>query len=364
MEEDYYEILGVARDADAETIKKAFRKLALEFHPDRNQGDKESEEKFKKINEAYQILSDDQKRRMYDRYGKEGISGAYSGASGGGFDFSSIFGDFFEQAFGGGGRSARPSDPYGIDTELAVTLEFKEALEGVHKEIKYKIKKPCSACDATGSKDKKRHVCSACGGTGRVAVRRGYMSFIQSCSECGGTGEIVKDRCKDCGGKGFTEEDVSLKFDIPAGIDDGQRVRLSGKGNVSKTGEIGDLYVIVRVKEDSHFLRDGDDLYIEVPVFFTQAILGESIEVPTPRGKAELKLKVGTKDKQRFTIYGEGAPNIRTKKNGDLIVQVNVQTPKKLNEKQEALLRELQESFGSKGGDDEGILDKIKNFFK
>ena len=142
---------------------------------------------------------------------------------------------------------------------------------------------------------------------------------------------------------------MSLKFDIPAGIDDGQRVRLSGKGNVSKTGEIGDLYVIVRVKEDSHFLRDGDDLYIEVP---------------TPRGKAELKLKVGTKDKQRFTIYGEGAPNIRTKKNGDLIVQVNVQTPKKLNEKQEALLRELQESFGSKGGDDEGILDKIKNFFK
>ena len=203
MEEDYYEILGVARDADAETIKKAFRKLALEFHPDRNQGDKESEEKFKKINEAYQILSDDQKRRMYDRYGKEGISGAYGGASGGGFDFSSIFGDFFEQAFGGGGRS-RPSDPYGIDTELAVTLEFKEALEGVHKEIKYKIKKPCSACDATGSKDKKRHTCSACGGTGRVAVRRGYMSFIQSCSECGGTGEIVKDRCKDCGGRGFT----------------------------------------------------------------------------------------------------------------------------------------------------------------
>jgi len=189
VEEDYYEILGVARDADAETIKKAFRKLALEFHPDRNQGDKESEEKFKKINEAYQILSDDQKRRMYDRYGKEGISGAYSGASGGGFDFSSIFGDFFEQAFGGGGRS-RPSDPYGIDTELAVTLEFKEALEGVHKEIKYKIKKPCSACDATGSKDKKRHTCSACGGTGRVAVRRGYMSFIQSCSECGE---------KDCG---------------------------------------------------------------------------------------------------------------------------------------------------------------------
>lgn len=155
MEEDYYEILGVARDADAETIKKAFRKLALEFHPDRNQGDKESEEKFKKINEAYQILSDDQKRRMYDRYGKEGISGAYGGAGVGGFDFSSIFGDFFEQAFGGGGRSARPSDPYGIDTELAVTLEFKEALEGVHKEIKYKIKKPCPACDATGSKDKK-----------------------------------------------------------------------------------------------------------------------------------------------------------------------------------------------------------------
>ncbi|MDA3078335.1 molecular chaperone DnaJ [Campylobacter sp. JMF_06 NA1] len=364
MEEDYYDILGVARDADAETIKKAFRKLALQHHPDRNQGNKESEEQFKKINEAYQVLGDEEKRKMYDRYGKEGLSGGFGGGGNAGdaFGFGSMFSDFFEQAFGGGGsRAKRSVDPYGIDTELAVTLEFKEALRGVHKDVKYKIKKPCPTCDATGSKDKKKHTCQTCGGSGRIMARRGYMSFIQTCSACGGSGESIKEKCKDCGGKAYIEEEISVKFDIPAGIDDGQRIRLGGKGNVSKTGEVGDVYVLVRVRADSHFERDGDDLYIEVPVFFTQAILGESIEVPTPEGKTELKLKVGSKDKDRFVIHGEGAPNIRTKQKGDLIVQISVQTPKKLNDKQTELLRELQASFGE---NDEGILSKIKNFFK
>ena len=363
---DYYEILEITRDADSDEIKKAYRKMALKFHPDRNQGDKEAEEKFKQINEAYQVLSDDEKRRMYDRYGKEGVNnmGGFGGFSGG-FDDINL-GDIFESFFGGGGFSGtsrkKSVDPYPLDTETMVTLSFKEAVFGVSKELKYKIKKPCETCDGTGSKDKKKEKCSHCGGSGKFARRQGFMSYIQTCSHCGGTGEIVKNKCHDCHGAGFSEESIEVKFDIPKGVDTGLKIRLADKGNISKTGEKGDLYVNIRVKEDKHFVREGDDLYIEVPVFFTQAILGETIEVPTTSGKTELKLKVGTKDKERFVIENEGVENIRTKQKGRLIVQISVQTPKKLNEGQTKLLKELQESFEKDNG--ESFLDKIKSWFK
>ncbi|MBP5779323.1 MAG: DnaJ domain-containing protein [Campylobacter sp.] len=340
---DYYEILEITREANSDEIKKAYRKLALKYHPDRNQGDKEAEEKFKKINEAYQVLSDENKRRMYDRYGKEGVNNAGFGGFSGGFEDINL-GDIFESFFGGGGfsgtRRQKSVDPYPLDTETIVTLSFKEAVFGVSKELKYKIKKPCETCDATGSKDKKK----------------------ESCSHCGGSGDIVKNKCSDCHGAGFVEESIEVKFDIPKGVDNGLKIRLAGKGNISKTGEKGDLYVNIRVKEDKHFVREGDDLYIEVPVFFTQAILGETIEVPTTSGKTELKLKVGTKDKEQFIIENEGVENIRTKQKGRLIVQISVQTPKKLNERQTELLKELQESFEKDNG--ESFFDKIKSWFK
>ena len=363
---DYYDILEVTRNASSDDIKKAYRKLALKYHPDRNQGDKEAEEKFKQINEAYQVLSDDNKRRMYDKYGKEGVNA--NGGFGGGFGgFEDInLGDIFSSFFGGegfSGRSRKQSvDPYPLDSELLVTLEFKEAIFGISKELKYKIKKPCETCDGTGSKDKKRQTCSYCNGQGRVGIRQGFMSVVRECPKCNGTGSMVQNKCEKCQGKSFIEEEVKVKFDIPKGVDNGMKIRLAEKGNISKTGEIGDMYLNIHVKEDKHFVRSGDDLYIEVPVFFTQAILGDTIEVPTMDGKTELKLKVGTKDKEQFVIEKAGVENIRSKVKGRLIVQISVQTPKKLTEKQTELLKELQESFEKESG--ESFLDKIKSWFK
>ena len=362
---DYYDILEITRNASSDDIKKAYRKLALKYHPDRNQGNKEAEEKFKEINEAYQVLSDENKRRMYDKYGKEGVNGA--GGFGGGFSgFEDInLGDIFESFFGGGASQSskrrKSVDPYPLDSELLVTLDFKEAVFGVSKELKYKIKKPCSTCDGTGSKDKKRKTCSYCNGQGRVAVRQGFMSVVRECPHCNGSGSTVENKCNDCHGKGFLEEEVKVKFDIPKGVDTGIKIRLAEKGNISKTGEIGDMYLNIQVREDKHFVRSGDDLYIEVPVFFTQAILGDTIEVPTMDGKTELKLRVGTKDKEQFVIEHAGVENIRSKVKGRLIVQVSIQTPKKLTEKQTELLKELHESFSN--SDNDGILGKIKSWF-
>lgn len=357
---DYYEILGVSKDADSDEIKKAFRKLALKYHPDRNAGDKEAEEKFKEINEAYQVLGNDERRQTYDRYGKEGLNGAF-GNDFGGFDF----GDIFDTFFGGGGfnksRSQRYDDAYDLDSEILVSISFKDAFFGVSKDIKYKIKKSCKTCDGTGSKDKKLNTCPHCGGSGKIVKRSGFLSFAQTCPFCKGSGQIVKEKCHDCAGKGFVEEQVNVKFDIPKGVNTGIRIRIAKKGNISKSGEIGDLYVAVQVKDDKFFVRSADDIYIEVPVFFTQAILGKTIKVPTMHGEKELQLKVGSKDKDQFVIEKEGFENIRTKIAGNLIVQINVQTPKKLTDEQIELLEKLHESFDKTA---DGIFDKIKNWFK
>lgn len=363
---DYYETLEITRNATTDEIKKAFRKLALKYHPDRNSGDKEAEEKFKQINEAYQILSDEQKRAMYDKYGKEGVNANFGGGGFSGFEDINL-GDIFDSFFGGGnfggGRSRRKSlDPYSLDCEISVVLEFKEAVFGTNKEIKYKIKKPCQTCEGTGSKDKIKETCPHCGGSGQIAQRRGFMSFVQTCPHCKGSGEIIKNQCHDCHGLGFIEENVTAKFDIPKGVDSGIKMRLAGKGNLSKSGENGDLYVNISVKDDKYFIRHGDDLYIEMPVFFTDAILGSNIEIPTLEGKTELKLKVGSKDKDQFIIENEGVENLRSKKRGRLIVQIAVQTPKKLNDEQKELLEKLNESFKESSND--GIFDKIKNWFK
>lgn len=367
MSEDYYEILGVSKTSSAEEIKKAYRKMALKYHPDRNQGDKEAEENFKKVNEAYQVLSDEQKRANYDRYGKAGVEngGGFSGF--GGFE---DLGDIFESFFGGGfGASSKRQnlDKYDLDVEISTTLEFKEAVFGVNKEIKYKIKVPCKDCEGTGAKDKKRQTCSHCGGKGKIAQRHGFMNFVQTCPHCEGSGEVIKEKCPTCKGKTYQEESVNFKFDIPKGVDNGLQIRIAQKGNVSKNGDKGDLYVNIKVKEDKYFYRDGDDLFIEVPVLFTQAVLGESIIVPTLSGKEiELKLHIGTKDKERFSIENEGVENIRTKKVGKLIVQINLKMPKKLTEEQTKLLVELQNSFGIKHSDseEESLLDRIKGWFK
>jgi chaperone protein DnaJ len=369
MEVDYYEILEISKNSDNETIKKAFRKLALKYHPDRNQGDKEAEEKFKMINEAYQVLSDEQKRAAYDRYGKAGLEGGFGGF--GGFDdidLGDIFGSFFGGGFSQGKSRKRKSvDKYALDFEIPIKIKFNEAVFGIEKELECRIKKPCKVCNSTGSKDGKTHACPHCGGKGRIAQQRGFMSFVQDCPYCGGTGEKISEPCENCHGNGYEEELQNIKINIPAGVDNGMRMRVSGKGNISANGNRGDLYISIDVEPDEHFVRNGNDVYIEIPVFFTQAILGEKITIPTLKGTTELKLPVGAKDKQQFIFENEGIKSVNSKKFGRLVAQISVQTPNKLSDEQNELLVKLQSSFGIQTGKvntDESVFDKVVSWFK
>ena len=367
---DYYEILEVRRDASLEEIKKAYRKLALKYHPDRNPGDKEAEEKFKLINEAYQVLSDEEKRALYDRYGKAGLENRGFG----GFSQSSYddIMDFFEQVFGstfGGGFGRRRSErKYPLDLGIEIQISFEESLFGTQKEIEYSYKVPCSACKGTGAAGGILQACSDCGGRGQIYYRQGFMTFSQTCPTCNGSGEVAKDRCQECHGKGFKIEKETITVEIPEGIDNEDRIRVQGRGNVSSDGRRGDLYITVYVEEDEHFLRHGDDIYMEVPIFFTKALLGESITIPTPRGERQLKLHIGTKDKEQFRFKKEGFRNVRTGHVGDLIVQIKIVQPTKLTQEQRELIQKLEESFGVESRHHEekfsSLFEKIKGWFK
>ncbi|MSN95791.1 molecular chaperone DnaJ [Campylobacter sp. FMV-PI01] len=356
---DYYEILEISKDADSNTIKKAFRKLALKYHPDRNQGNLEAERKFKEINEAYQCLGDEEKRKIYDRYGKAGL-GSSSGFRG--FeDFSDIFESFFGDGFS---RSTKKRvDNYVLDVEINLRVDFKDAVFGTQKELKYKIKKPCKTCDGNGGK---KNTCKTCGGSGKFTQTRGFMSFVSTCPHCNGIGEIIVEKCKKCSGLGYEEEEICFKFDVPKGVDNGMKIRISQKGNLSKSGEYGDLYVNITVKEDDKFIRHGDDVYIEIPIFVTQAMLGENILIPTLRGEKNLKLHIGTKDKEQFILENEGIENIRTKEIGKLIAQISIKMPTKLNDEQIKMIQNLQESFGVKTNEiaETSLFEKIKGWFK
>ncbi len=372
MEFDYYEILELDRNADASAIKKAYRKMALKYHPDRNQGDKEAEEQFKRVNEAYEILSNEEKRAVYDRYGKAGLDRQGFSHSFDDFDlgsiFESVFGESFSSGFGGGFSSKKSKRSYGLDLETSVTLEFNEAIFGCKKEVNFSFKKPCSKCDGTGSKDKKLSSCGSCGGKGQVYLRQGFMTFSQTCPDCQGQGSKIKNPCEKCNGKTYEEQKAKISVDIPEGIDNANRIRVANKGNVDTHGQQGDLYIQVNVKEDEHFVRHNDDIYIEVPVFFTQAVLGSSVKIPTLRGEKELKLDIGTKDKQQFLFKNEGVMNVHTRQKGNLIAQVKLKYPKKISEEQREMILELQKSFGYEEEDEkmqqlDGVFDKIKKWF-
>jgi molecular chaperone DnaJ len=373
MEElSYYEILEVSTNADKAEIKKAYRKMAKQYHPDKNSGDKEAEHMFKLVNEAYQCLSDEQQRSIYDRYGKEGLQGMGSGrSSSAGFDdLGSIFEEMFSGFGGGGRRRQNPADmeKYPLDMNVDMTITFQEAIFGCEKEIDYTYKRACETCKGTGAKDGKLSTCPQCKGQGQVYMKQGFMTFSQTCPVCHGTGSSAKEKCKVCHGKGYEEVQDKVTISIPKGIDSGNRLRVSGKGNIGKSGHRGDLYITFDVKSDKHFIRNDNDVYIEIPVFFTQAVKGDVLTIPSLTGELELKLQIGTKDKQRYTFRGEGIEDVHGHGKGDLIAIVNIQYPKKLDEEQLELLNKLQDSFGVESQPHEGVLDsvidKMKSWFK
>ncbi len=376
IEIDYYEILEIQRSATGGEVKKAYRKLAMKFHPDQNQGDKDAEEKFKIVNEAYQVLSDEQKKATYDRYGIAGLDRQgfshfsdmnTEDAMG---DLGTIFESVFGRGFGGFGsqRQSSGSGKYPLDVESEVSLEFNEAIFGCEKEIHYSYKKPCLKCAGTGDKDKNPTKCPECGGKGQQYYRQGFMTFAQTCERCRGEGKIVANRCDECNANGYVVEKATTKVSIPAGIDQGNRIRVGQKGNEDARGRRGDLYVHIRVEEDEHFIRDGDQIYIEVPVFFTQAALGGVIKIPTLSDQREIKIPVGVKDKEQFILRGEGVCNVHNGRKGDMIVQIKITYPEKLNSEQKEQLVKLGESFGyeSKAHENkfDGVIDKVKNWFK
>ena len=368
---DYYEALEVSRNSSGAEIKKAYRRLAMKYHPDRNQGDSEAEERFKIINEAYQVLSDENKRAIYDRYGKAGLEGH---GRGGGFSHQNMddIMDIFNSMFGGdsgfGGHRRRENQKYNLDFEVELPLKFNEAVFGVEKKINIKYKVPCSDCNSTGAKDGRLEVCDYCNGQGQVVMKQGFMSFAQTCPKCHGKGEKIRQKCPSCSGRGYHEEPETITINIPAGVDTGNRLRAPGYGNQAKNGQRGDLYLTFNVEEDKHFIRDGSDIYTEVPVFFTQTILGDTITIPSLYGELKLELKTGTKDREQFVFPNEGVADVHTGQKGRLIAQIKIIYPKKLNDEQKELLRKLQDSFGVESKPHtskfEDVFERVKGWFK
>ena len=359
---DYYEILGVSRNATKVEIKKAYRRLAMKYHPDKNPGDKEAEEKFKLINEAYQVLSDDEKRAIYDRYGKEGLEGrGYRTKT----DFSDIF-DMFSEIFGDFGfESYEDEIPYDLDRAIEVELEFEEAAYGISKEIEIEYFSLCPKCQGSGAK--RKETCPTCKGQGRIIISNGFMRIAQSCPNCNGRGFIIKEKCNECKGRGYIVKKEKIHIDIPAGVDSGMRMRVPRKGNESKIGR-GDLYLIFKVKPSKIFKRKGNNLIVEVPIFFTSAILGDKVKIPTLEGEKEIEIKPFTKDKTQIVFKGLGLPDPNTGYKGNLYAILNIVYPKKLTNEQKELLEKLHESFTGEIKEHKSILeeaiDKVKSWFK
>ena len=372
---DYYEVLGLAKGASDDEIKKSYRKLAKKYHPDLNPGDAEAEKNFKEVNEAYSVLSDADKKAKYDQYGHAAFdpgAGGFGGSGFGGFggmDFD--MGDIFSSFFGGGGGARRSNEPVqGNDREARVTLTFEEAAFGVKKEINYNRVEKCPSCEGSGAqKGTSPKACPKCGGTGSVRVQQrtpfGMMQSTRPCQECHGSGKIIETPCSDCRGSGTTVKRKTLEVNIPAGIDDGQEIVARGQGDAGKNGGLnGDLYISVHVKEHSVFVREGSDIFCDVPITFVEAALGATIKVPTLEGDMDYEIPEGTQTGSRFTLREKGMPSVNGKRRGNLTFKVIVDVPKNLNAKQKDMLRDFAKTCGEKNNlQKEGFAEKMRKLF-
>ncbi len=372
---DYYEVLGVERGAAEADIKKAYRRMAMKYHPDRNPDDETAEANFKEVKEAYEVLSDQQKRAAYDQHGhaafEQGGMGGFGGFGGDPSGFGDVFGDVFGDIFGGGGRRGGRSNVFrGADLRYDLSLTLEQAVKGDSVTLSFPTMASCNTCDGSGAKPgTDRKTCTTCGGVGQIRAQQGFFSVQQTCPDCGGVGTVVEDPCQDCGGSGQVREEKTLSVKVPPGVDDGDRIRLSGEGEAGQNGgPPGDLYVEIRVKRHELFERDGANLRCSVPISFAKAALGGQVQVPTLDGEVNLKIPEGTQSGNVFRLRGKGVTPVRGGGVGDLYCQVDVETPVKLTEKQKKLLESFQESLAD-GGDKHrprahSWADSVKAFFK
>ncbi len=373
---DYYEVLSVSKTASDAELKTAYRKLAMQYHPDRNPGDHAAEEKFKACSEAYGVLSDPQKRAAYDRFGHAGVGGATGGGSGfpGGFggdpqDLGDIFGDIFGEMFnvgGQGGGRKQTRQQRGRDLRYDMSLEFEEAVFGKEQEIRIKRAETCTDCNGVGTANGKQpQTCSQCKGAGQVRFQQGFFSVARACPRCDGTGVQITDPCPACRGESRVTKEHAIQVKVPAGVEDGTRIRYQGEGEAGKyAGPAGDLYVMLSVKTHKVFTRDGDDLHCVLPVSYTQAALGDELEISTLDGPAVLKIPDGTQSGRTFKLKNKGVPHLNATGKGDLVVEVRVQTPTKLSKQQRDLLKQLGETMEKENTPhSHGLMDRVREMF-
>ena len=367
---DLYEVLGVAKNVSHDELKKAYRKLAMKYHPDRNPGNKQAEEKFKEVQHAYDILSDTEKRGAYDRFGHAGVDPNGAGMGGmGGAGFADAFGDIFGEIFGGGRRGGGPQVYRGADLKYTLDITLEQAAAGFDTEIRVPSWETCEVCHGSGAKPGTQpRTCHVCGGSGAVRMQQGFFSVQQTCPTCHGTGKEIADPCRACDGVGRTRKNKTLQVKIPAGIDDGMRIRSSGNGEPGANGgPPGDLYVEIHLKPHNIFQRDGEDLHCELTIPFTRAALGGPLEVPTLAGKGEITIPEGTQTGRTFRLRGKGIRGVRASYPGDLYCHVIVETPVRLTDEQKQLLRDFEASLSREGDrhspKSESWTDKVKSFF-
>jgi molecular chaperone DnaJ len=374
---DYYQLLGVSRDASDEDLKKAYRKLAMKLHPDRNPGDKAAEEKFKEVSHAYDVLSDEQKRAAYDRYGHDaftagGNGGPGAGGMGGGFDFSGNFADIFEDLFGmgGGGRGQQRGGNQaarGADLRYNLNVSLEDAFKGKQETIKVTTAVACDSCSGSGGANgSKPTTCGTCNGQGRVRASQGFFTVERSCASCGGTGKVIKDPCKSCAGSGRMRKEKTLAVNIPAGVEEGTRIRLSGEGEVGmRGGPAGDLYIFIGLTPHKIFKRDGANIHCVVPIPMTTATLGGSIEVPTvDGGRVKVSIPEGTQNGHQFRLRGKGMTILRSTGRGDMYLHTQVETPTHLNKKQKDILKDFEKASGGTSPESESFFAKVKEFWE